>query len=57
MKPVPVRVTTVPTGAPTVKGVCDVITGPATVRAAGNVLLTAAVLVTDAPNVPAVDMV
>jgi hypothetical protein len=41
VKPVPVKVTTVPTGAPTAMpvGVCEVITGPATETAAGNWLL------------------
>jgi hypothetical protein len=55
VKPVPVKTTTVPLGAPAARptGVCDVITGPATERPAGNGALEAAVFVTTTLSGPA----
>jgi hypothetical protein len=49
--PVPVKVTVVPTGAPTTREVCEAITGPVTVAAAGNSLLPLTVML----NGPAVE--
>jgi hypothetical protein len=59
VKPVPVNVMTVPTGAPTAipVGDCEVMAGPATDTAAGNWLLFAAVFNTTTLYGPAVEPV
>jgi hypothetical protein len=56
VNPVPVKVTTVPLGAPAARpaGVCDVMTGPATETAAGKALLPAPVLLTTTLSGPEV---